>query len=222
VPEGRWANIPMHHPFVDIASLQNVNNDLQACLLAIVTHQPGTVNRTTPYGEAPVCNATLRSKLTTVRTSFWRALGDRMGSYTVGQEVALYQVIVKKIGEDKWEIRGTESSRIEACPPDLVEELRRDTNLQEAPTQQLTRNEHIDYNTVVLHCPALSHRRAHVSLCRASRMGCPEGPVCGGFSAWERPGTGSTVVLPVLPRWSRTPSLLGGSALAQPMGERLV
>ena len=64
---GRWAAIPNHHPFVDIASMQRVQSDLQVCVLGIVTSQPGAVARDSRFGVQEVCNAVLQQKQSTIR-----------------------------------------------------------------------------------------------------------------------------------------------------------
>ena len=76
-----WSNIPMHHPFVEIGVLKRVDDELQACMLGIVSRQPGAVMRTTQYGDAKVCNATLRLKQATIRTSLWRTLAEKMAGF---------------------------------------------------------------------------------------------------------------------------------------------
>ena len=141
-----WSTLPAHHPFVDISDLRRVTDSLQVCLLGVVMHQPGVVSRTTQWGESQVCNALIRFKSTVIRTAFWRDTAKVMGTFSTGDEVALYQVKVQKISADEWEIRGTEATCIESCPSDLVDALRADTDLAAQPTDILTRGQATDYN----------------------------------------------------------------------------
>ena len=143
-----WTQIPTHHPFVDIEALRRVSDSLHVCIVAIVAEQPGAVARTTPYGESKVCNALIRLKDTTIRTSFWRQNAIAMSGFPQGSAVALYLVKVVKTGADTWEIRGTEGTAIEACPTDLEEGVRQTTDLQQAPDAGLTRTVARDYETV--------------------------------------------------------------------------
>ncbi len=87
----------MHHPFVTINDLQKITDAATVCVLGIVTAQPGCVSRQTPYGMASVCNAVVRMEGTAIRCAFWR------------------------INASDWELRGTESTIVEACPLDLVD-----------------------------------------------------------------------------------------------------
>jgi RNA polymerase subunit RPABC4/transcription elongation factor Spt4 len=145
--EGVFATIPKHHPFADVEAMQRVTDDLQVCLVAVVAHQPGAVSRTTPFGESIVCNAQLRCKNTTIRASFWRTAAQTMADFAQGSAVAIYQGLVKKIGVDQWELRGTQSTRIEKCPPEAEALLRSSTDLTQTPVQVLTRPGTVDYNT---------------------------------------------------------------------------
>ncbi len=83
-----WASIPQHHPFVDVGAMRKVPEDLQCCVLAVVTYQPGAVHRTTSFGESLVCNALLRLKDTTIRTSFWRQAAERIATFLAGSKIA--------------------------------------------------------------------------------------------------------------------------------------
>ena len=138
-PTSRWVGIPSHHPFVEVTAIQSVEETLQICLLAIVVDQPGAVMRTTHYGEAQVCNAIVRQGTTTIRCSFWRNQATLLSRFGVGDVVAIYQVRVVKMGRGEWELRATESTTIDNCPADLVASVQANTDLQQAPTQSLTR-----------------------------------------------------------------------------------
>ena len=142
-----WLSVPQHHPFVDISDLKRVTDELQVCLLAVVAHQPGAIKRTTQYGDALVCNATLRLKDTTIRASLWRQSAVMLASHVAGSAVALYQVKVKKTSEGEWEVRGTESTCIEGCPPDLAETVLAETDLDQRRTEDLTPHVAVDYET---------------------------------------------------------------------------
>ena len=143
-----WASIPQHHPFVDVGAMRKVPEDLQCCVLAVVTYQPGAVHRTTSFGESLVCNALLRLKDTTIRTSFWRQAAERIATFLAGSKIALYQVIVKKIADGEWELRATQSTRVEACPPDLEAGLEASTDLSTEAVYNLTQEHTTDYETV--------------------------------------------------------------------------
>jgi hypothetical protein len=147
--EGRWAEIPMHHPFVDVAAMRKVPENLQCCVLARIAHQPGAQLRQSMYGEGLVCNAIMRVKEATIRASFWRAAAETLANYAVGSNVALYQVTVKKVGTDDWELRANQSTRIDGCPTDLEESLMQSTNLETEATESLTQVHEIDYATVI-------------------------------------------------------------------------
>ena len=143
-----WASIPQHHPFVDVGAMRKVPEDLQCCVLAVVTYQPGAVHRMTSYGESQVCNALLRLKDTTIRTSFWRQAAASIATFPVGSKVALYQVTVKKIAAREWELRATHSTRVEACPLDLEAGLEASTDLSTEAVYNLTQEHTTDYETV--------------------------------------------------------------------------
>jgi len=146
-----WVSIPKHHPFVDVSAMRKVPEDLQCCVLAMVSHQPGVVQRTSQYGESVVCNPILRVKDTTIRASFWRQAAERIAEFEQGSIVALYQVTVKKIGSgvnSEWELRASRSTRIEECPAELREDVQASTDLNTEATQSLTRDQRTDYDRV--------------------------------------------------------------------------
>ena len=146
-----WTAIPQHHPFVDVAAMRKVPEDLQCCVLAVVVHQPGAVVRTTQYGESLVCNPVLRVKDATIRASFWRTAANEIAAFPQGSAVALYQVTVKKLGSgptSEWELRASRSTCIEQCPQDLRAALQASTDLNTAATESLTREHYTDFDTV--------------------------------------------------------------------------
>ena len=49
-----WCDLPLAHPFTNIASLTKVDENSRCCLLGIVSHQPGLVPRSTPHGPSQV------------------------------------------------------------------------------------------------------------------------------------------------------------------------
>ena len=146
--EGVWATIPMHHPFVDVAAMRKVTDTLNCCVLAKVTYQPGAQVRQTEYGESVVCNAILRLKGTTIRTSFWRQAAEKIGSYAIGSCIALYQVTVKKISGQEWELRANQSTQIVECPADLLHVLETSTDLSKDADDSLTLAHEVDYDSV--------------------------------------------------------------------------
>jgi len=148
-PPTPWDALPQHHPFVTLADLKHVEESATVCLLGVVAAQPGCVTRQTPYGEAAVCNATLRLETTTIRCSFWRKQAEMLASFPVGACVALYMVRVVKTENSDWEVRANESTFVEACPVDLVQTIQCNTDLQQAAEQALTRLARaVDYATV--------------------------------------------------------------------------
>ena len=129
--EAPWTEIPLHHPFIDLASLGRVQDSLQVCVLGIVTHQPGLVHRETTWGAADVCNAVLRQGRTEIRCGFWRRHGEELAEHVVGEAVALMRK------GDSWELFANESTVVQRCPGDLAEALRDSTDISEgvaAPT----------------------------------------------------------------------------------------
>ena len=120
---------------------------LQVCVLGVVETQPGALVRMTAYGEAPVCNALLRQGGTSIRCSFWRALAGTLAAFNVGDPVAIYQAVVKKMDASTWEIRATESTSVEPCPDDLRPQVVQGTNLAEAASRVLTAVAAVDYDT---------------------------------------------------------------------------
>ena len=87
--ESPWTDVPLHHPFVDLASLERVQDSLQVCVYGIVTHQPGLVSRDTAYGPGEVCNAVLRRGEHDIMCGFWRDAAKSLSRYQVGDAVAI-------------------------------------------------------------------------------------------------------------------------------------
>ena len=56
------ADLALHHPFVDIESLQRVTESMRLSLIGVVSTQTGLVSRNTKYGVGEVCNAVIRHK----------------------------------------------------------------------------------------------------------------------------------------------------------------
>ena len=144
--EGPSVPLPLHHPFVDLQSLQRVAGSIRVSLIGVVPTQPGLVSRETNYGTAEVCNAVIQQKGHLVRCGFWRTHGRSLSEYPVGTAVVLHQVnVYTKNGG--WEVASTESTIIEECPQELREPLLSETNLQAdgiTLTQQMS---NVDYNT---------------------------------------------------------------------------
>jgi hypothetical protein len=65
-----WSELPAHHPFTAIGSLTRADDDKRFCLLGVVSHQPGSVMRETPYGPGKVCNAVVKQEAHTTRCAF--------------------------------------------------------------------------------------------------------------------------------------------------------
>ena len=144
-----WNALPLHHPFVDLASLGKVQGSLQLCMLGIITLQPGVVERDTPYGRSGVCNAVIKRGSHDIRCAFWRENGENLARFGVGREVALLQVTVKKVSDGSWEVGASDATQVIPCPADLVESLRRETDTSDtaAPATSLTRRQTVDYDT---------------------------------------------------------------------------
>ena len=126
-PEGAWASVPAHHPFLDIAKIAKVQSDVQHCVLGVVTRQPGAKWQETRYGAKYVCNAILRAGGNTIKCSFWRHHATELAKWTEGTAIALYQVIVKREvtakGNVSWELRATEATQVAECPAELAQAL---------------------------------------------------------------------------------------------------
>ena len=144
-----WEHLPMHHPFVTINDLQKITDAATVCVLGIVTAQPGCVSRQTPYGMASVCNAVVRMEGTAIRCAFWRSQAEALAAFNEGDCIAIYMVKALSINASDWELRGTESTIVEACPLDLVDSVKEKTNLEEGVATLLwTRGaQAVDYNT---------------------------------------------------------------------------
>ena len=51
------ADLALHHPFVDVESLQRVTESMRVSLICVVSTQTGIVSRETKFGVGEVCNA---------------------------------------------------------------------------------------------------------------------------------------------------------------------
>ena len=144
--EGPSVSLPLHHPFVDLQSLQRVAGSIRVSLIGVVSTQPGLVSRETKYGNAEVCNAVIQQKGHLVRCGFWRTIGKTLSEYPVGTAVVLHQVnVYTKNGG--WEVSSTESTLIEECPQELREPLLSETNLEAGGTSLTQQISNVDYNT---------------------------------------------------------------------------
>ena len=140
-----WAELPMHHPFTKIGSLGNNQATLRRCLLGVVSHQPGNVARETRYGPGRVCNAVIKQDDHLIRCGFWRAHGEALAQFPVGEAIALYQVLIY-YQNGSWEVAATESTEITPCPADLLASLTQTTDVG-ADGISLTQAVSIDYDT---------------------------------------------------------------------------
>ena len=118
----------LHHPFVDVESLQRVTESMRVSLICVVSTQTGLVSRDTKYGAGEVCNAVIRQKGHMLRCAFWRQQAKDLAAHPVGTALALHQVTVhhKNAG---WEVSATEATQIEECPQELRQDLLDATNL---------------------------------------------------------------------------------------------
>ena len=129
--ENPWADLPLHHPFVNFANLKRVQGSLRVSLVGIVSTQPGLVDRETKFGLSQVCNAVLKQGEHYIRCGFWRTHGQTLSQYAVAEKVALHQVnVYYKNGG--WEVAASEATMIERCPDEAAAELEANTNLEEA------------------------------------------------------------------------------------------
>ena len=122
------ADLALHHPFVDVESLQRVTESMRVSLICVVSTQTGLFPLDTKYGSGEVCNAVLRQRGHALRCEFWRQQGKDLAAYPVGTALALHQVSVyHKNGG--WEVAATEATQIEECPQELRQDLLDATNL---------------------------------------------------------------------------------------------
>ena len=142
-----YTDLPKHHPFVHFSSLDRVQDKLQVCVLGILTFQPGLQERQTTFGPSVVCNAVLKQGTHEIRCSFWRDHAKELAGYTVGQELALFQVTVKA-RDGSWELYASEATQIRVCPADLLDSLRESTDVsdQAGPSTSLSKRHVIDYD----------------------------------------------------------------------------
>ena len=111
-------DLPLHHPFVDIESLQRVTESMRLSLIGVVSTQTGLVPRDTKYGAGEVCNAVIRQKGHMLRCGFWRQQAKDLAGYEVGAALALHQVSVHH-KNGGWEVAATEATQIEECPQEI-------------------------------------------------------------------------------------------------------
>ena len=112
-----WAELPLHHPFAELASLGLVQDSLQLCVLGVITLQPGVVERDTAYGRGGVCNAVIKQGTHDIRYAFWRDQARALAAWPVGAEVALMQVTVRRKEDSSWELFASEATQVLPCPP---------------------------------------------------------------------------------------------------------
>lgn len=146
--EGPLTELPLHHPFADIAILGKVTDAVQVCAVGVVSHQPGVVERDTPYGRAGVCNAVIKQGRHDIRCGFWRNHAAALAAFPVGSTVALMQVNVKQLN-GSWELFATEATQIKGCPADLAAAVSATTDVTdgaEAATS-LSKRHAVDYDT---------------------------------------------------------------------------
>ena len=140
------ADLPLHHPFVELQNLQRVAGSMRVSIIGIVTTQPGLVPRDTKYGQGDVCNAVIKQGQHLVRCGFWRTHGETLARHPVGTALVLHQVnVFHKNGG--WEVAATAGTQIEGCPEDLRKTLIDSTDL-DATGITLTNTPNVDYNTV--------------------------------------------------------------------------
>lgn len=147
---GPWADLPLHHPFADIASLGRVTDTTQVCAVGVVSHQPGVVERDTQYGRAGVCNAVIKQGRHDIRCGFWRTHAEALAAFPVGRAIALMQVNVKQ-RNGSWELFATEATQITDCSADLAGEISASTDVTdnaEAATS-LSKRHAVDYDTAL-------------------------------------------------------------------------
>ena len=143
--ENPWADLPLHHPFVDFESLKRVEGSLRVCLVGVVSTQPGSIARDTKFGQSRVCNAVLKQRSHLIRCGFWRDHGDALATHPVGAALALHQVTVY-FKNGGWEVAATEATVIEECPAEAKASLLAETDLTVAGVS-LTQAARVDYNT---------------------------------------------------------------------------
>ena len=142
-----WKDLPMHHPFSDVASLGRVEGSLQVCLAGVISHQPGLVSRETQHGPGEVCNAVLRQNSTDIRCAFWRSHAAALADFSVGAKVVLMQVNVCKHG-DSFEVRATEATEVRICPEDVAATDLAGTQDDQTAVVSLTQTLTINYDEI--------------------------------------------------------------------------
>ena len=148
--DGRWAQLPKHHPWLDIANIRKVQSDVQHCIKGVVQHQPGKKNQDTKFGQAEVCNAILTADGKSIRCGFWRQHADKLAAFAEGDAIALYQVNVVPVdvkGTSSWEIRATEATLVTPCPAEFAESLHASVAANTGPLDALTAPITKDFDT---------------------------------------------------------------------------
>ena len=137
-PGSSWSQIPSTHPNQDLAGLSKVSDGLNVCLAALITKQPGAVDRDTKYGHMKVCNAELRAQGTTVQCAFWRQHAESLASFGYGEVVQMNMVRVQFKGTHGWEVTALEATEICKALPEIEQALKDSTDLSMRPTKSLT------------------------------------------------------------------------------------
>ena len=91
-----------------------------------VVENPGTVERQTTNGMAPVCNAIVQTGTTRVRCAFWRDMADKLAAaVSLSSCVLLYQVLVtkKQKDADSRELLSWRGTTILPCPEAMADQL---------------------------------------------------------------------------------------------------
>ena len=137
----------MRHPITRLASLSKGADVLQVCVVGVISHQPGSVQRSTTHGDAVVCNAVIKQGSHEIRCSFWRQHAEALARFAENESVALMQVNVKSKG-DYWELFVNEATEIMSCPNDWQQDFLETTSLEStAPRTLLSKRFNVDYAT---------------------------------------------------------------------------
>ena len=145
--EDPWRDLPLHHPFTQLACLTKVSAALQVCLVAVLVHQPGVVERDTPYGTTQVCNAVVKQNCIEIRCAFWRQHATALAAFAVGSPLAFMQVTVKS-KDGAWELAANEATQVLECPADLRDKLCSETDLiRSTDSMSLSKQVRTDYET---------------------------------------------------------------------------
>ena len=144
--EDPWTDLPLHHPFTQLVCLTKVSAALQVCLVAVLVHQPGLVDRDTQYGTHQVCNAVVRQSYIEIRCAFWRHHATALAAFEEGTPLAFMQVTVKS-KDGSWELAANESTQVLECPADLRDKLCSETDLIRTTGSMSLSKVKIDYET---------------------------------------------------------------------------